>query len=155
MSKRIVELLVEHERAIAKLYTSCAQMFPEYSAFWEGLAGEEVRHASIIETVLQKVDDKTLFIDESRFKMRPLQISLEYVEEVTGRVNRGEVTLISALSIASAIEKSIFEENYFDIFKGDSVKFNQFLKMLQDETAAHEKKLEKMLAKVRKEKNIT
>ena len=154
MSKRIVELLLEHERAIAKLYTSCAQMFPEYRSFWEGLAGEEVRHANIIETVLRKVDDKTLFMDESRFKMRPLQISLAYVEEVTGRVNRGELTLVSALSIATAIEKSIFEGNYFEIFKGDSVKFNQFLKKLQDETAAHEKKLEKMLAKVRREKNI-
>ena len=154
MSKRIVELLLEHERAIAKLYTSCAKMFPKYRAFWEQLAGEEVRHANIIETVLQKVDDKTLFMDESRFKMRPLQISLEYVEEVTGRVDRGEVTLVSALSIANAIEKSIFEGNYFEIFKGDSVKFNQFLKKLQDETAAHEKKLEKMLAKVRREKNI-
>ena len=153
MSKRIVELLVEHERAIAKLYTSCAQMFPEYRSFWEQLAGEEVRHASIIETVLKKVDDKTLFIDESRFKMRPLQISLEYVEEVTGRVDRGELTQVSALSIATAIEKSIFEENYFEIFKGDSVKLNQFLKKLQDETAVHEKRLEKMLAKVRREKN--
>lgn len=155
MSKRIVELLLEHERAIAKLYTSCAQMFPEYRSFWEGLAVEELRHASIIETVLQKVDDKTLFIDESRFKMRPLQISLEYVEEVTGRVDRGELTQVSALSIATAIEKSIFEGNYFEIFKGDSVKLNHFLKKLQDETAVHEKKLEKMHAKVRREKNIS
>ncbi len=59
MSKSIVKLLLEHERAIAKFYTICAKMFPQYSSFWQELAGEEVRHTKIIETVLQKVDEKT------------------------------------------------------------------------------------------------
>jgi rubrerythrin len=149
VSKAVVELLLKNERAIAKLYAGCAERFPEHEMFWAKLAKEEVRHASIIEKILEKVDDKTIFIDETRFKMRPLEISVEYVSDVTDRLERGEVTLLGALAIASSIEDSIFEGNYFEIFKAESAGLNEKLKILKDETAEHKLKITEMLEKVR------
>ena len=150
MSKELVKLLMSYERAISKLYSMCAEQFPQLSSFWNQLSDEEIRHAAILEKLLEKVDDHTLYINDARFKIRPLEISLEYAEEVTGQVEKGYVNLISALSIAHSIESSLFESNYFEIFKGESAILNQHLKQLQDETANHRERVKVMLEKARR-----
>ncbi|MGM0688868.1 MAG: ferritin family protein [Bacillota bacterium] len=150
MSKEIMDLLLKHERAISKLYSMCAEQFPELSSFWDQLADEEKKHAAVLEKLLEKVDDHTLYLNDARFKIRPLEISLEYAEEVTGQVEKGNVNLIRALSIAHSIEDSLFESRYFEIFKGESAFLNQHLKQLQDEAADHRDRVKVMLDKARR-----
>jgi len=150
MSKEIMDLLLKHERAISKLYSMCAEQFPQLSSFWNQLADEERKHAAVLEKLLGKVDDHTLYINDARFKIRPLEISLEYAEEVTSKINKGDIALISALSIAHSIENSLFESDYFEIFKGESAYLNQHLKQLQDETADHRDRVKVMLDKARR-----
>ena len=78
MSVQIVDLLMKYEKTISKLYAECAKRFPEHSSFWNKLSSEEDRHASTINMLLQKVDDQTIFLEDTRFKVRPLDVSIEY-----------------------------------------------------------------------------
>lgn len=153
MTKEIVDLMLSYEKSVAGLYDSYANRFPEYKAFWEELASEEIDHAATIEELLGKIDDKTIFYDGSRFKVPPLKIALDYVMQKTRQAEEGDVTLLSALSIAEAIETSVIEAKFYEIFEGDSAYLNHYLRKLHDETADHRKKVQQLLNQVR-QKNV-
>ena len=154
MTIQAVDLLMEYENTISKLYMECANQFPEHVLFWKKLSSEEDRHASTIKKLLQKVDDQTVFLEETRFKIRPLEISIEYAEEVAGKVKKGALSLIEALSIAYSIESSLLETDYYELFAGDSVSLNHYLKKLQEESADHRNRLKDKLEKVRQDSNL-
>ncbi len=154
MSKKVVDLLLDYEKSLEKLYLTCAKQFPEHEAFWKKLSGEESRHAEIVKLLLENVDGKKLFLNESRFKISPLKSSLDYVEQVTGQVEAGKANLLKALSIADSIENSILEARYYEMFEANSSLLEQYLKQLRDETASHRNSIKKLLEQVRRESNL-
>lgn len=149
MSTELVNLLMQYEKELAKLYATFATTFPEHSSFWKKLSNEELMHAALVKEILQKVDNKTVFIDSSRFKIRPLEISIEYAQEVSEKAEKGELNMLGALSIANTIENSIIEANYYEVFAGDSAGLNQALKKLQEASALHRQQIRALLEKLR------
>lgn len=149
MSAEVVDLLMKYEITIGQFYAACAEKFPVQAPFWNRLADEEKKHALEIKTLCRKVDSKTIFLEEARFKIRPLEISIEYVEKTTERVKGGLLNLIEALSIAHSIETSILESNYFELFAGDSVSLNHHLKKIKEESNDHQKRVKEMLDQTR------
>lgn len=154
MSQKAVDLLLDYEKSLEKLYLTCAKKFPEHEAFWKKLSGEENRHAEIIKTLLEKVDGKSLVLNENRFKVSPLKSSLDYVEQVTGQVEAGKANLLKALAIADSIENSILEARYYEMFEANDPRLVQYLKQLRDETAGHRNRLRNKLAQVRRDSNL-
>lgn len=155
MSIELVNLLIHYEKTLARFYSACAKKFPEEVQFWSKLSGEEERHALILEKVNEKVDNSNIFLNDTRLKIQPLRKSIEYAEEVTLKVERGELNLLSALSIADAIETSIIESAYYKIFEGKSIKFSNFLEQVQNESVAHRSKVREKLISVRRESNLS
>lgn len=155
MSIELVNLLIQYEKTIARFYSVCAKKFPEEVKFWSKLSKEEEKHALILEKVNEKVDNSNIFLNDTRLKIQPLRKSIEYAEEVTLKVERGELNLLSALSIADAIETSIIESAYYKIFEGKSIKFSNFLEQVQNESVAHRSKVREKLIRVRRESNLS
>lgn len=152
MTVEVVNLLIHYEKTVARFYSACAKKYPEEVQFWSKLSTEEEKHARILEKVNEKVDNSNIFLNDTRFKIQPIKTSIEYAEEVTLKVERGELTLLSALSIADAIEMTIIESAYYNIFEGESVKLNKFLKQVQNESVAHRNRVREKLNMVRRER---
>jgi rubrerythrin len=147
---KIFELLLKHENELVAFYSLCLASYPEYNDEWKLLIDEEKRHAQIIEKLIEKVDNQTVYLQENRFKERPVEISLEYIRDSGRRIEAGEINLLSVLSIAYSIEDSYIEKSYYEIFTGPSENLNRFLKQLHEETINHRELIKKMLERERK-----
>ena len=145
MSSQVVSLLLQYEETLAKLYAGCGDLFPEFKAFFDKLSAEEMDHAKAITDLITKVDGKTVFLDDNQYKVRPLEISLEYVHDVNRRIDAGELSILSALSSAYHIEVSVIESDYYKIFKGDSAYLNSYLSQLQEASKGHRDRILRML----------
>ena len=137
MSLEIAKKLIECELTISKLYSTCAEHFPELSDFWNGLAQEEIRHADTIEELLSQVDGSMLKLNKKRFNIRPLEISVEHTKNVIGRIELGELDLIGVLSLALDIEQSVIESKYYEVFEGGSRDYSDRLKQVRNESRGH------------------
>lgn len=147
MSFEIAEKLIDSELLISKLYSFCAEKFPELSEFWNGLAQEEIVHADTIKELMSQVDGRSLKLNKNRFNIRPLEISMEHVKNVIGRLEIGELDLIGILSLAGDLEQSVLESKYYEIFEGNSREFNDKLKSVRNESRGHAMKIRVMKQK--------
>ncbi len=150
MPQRVVSLLLQYEESLANLYADCANHFPEAKSFFDELSSEEMNHARTMRELLEKVDGKTVFLDASQYKVRPLEISTEYVQDVNRRINAGEVSLLPALSAAYHIEVSVIESDSYRIFAGDSAYLNNYLDRLREESKDHRDRISRMLEELRR-----
>ncbi len=148
MSVKIVDLLIKYELEMAKLYAVCAKSFPELESFWKELSLEEIKHASNIRELMKEADNKKMSLNESRFNIRPLEISIEHAIDITRRVNEKDLDLLGILSLAYDIESSLIESKYYEIFADKSRNFNNRLKQVRDESRGHARRIREMKQKV-------
>ncbi len=148
MSFEIANMLIEYELSIAKLYNECAEKFTELREFWKDLAKEEVGHSDTIKDVLAQVDGRSAVLNQRRFNARPLENSLEYVNEITDRVKDNNIDLLGILSLALDLEQSIIESKFYELFAGRSRDFNTWMKQVRDESRKHAVKIREMKEKV-------
>ena len=145
----IVELLVNNEVNVGKLYRAYAEQFPDYCSFWAGLASEEAEHASWIRKLASKVAEGAVIINDRRFSASAIKTFSGYLERELIKVNESGISLISALSTALYIEESIIEQKYFELFDGDSIEFKKTLIDLANATKNHLSRVKEALNKAR------
>jgi hypothetical protein len=137
----IVEALKEHEKALARLYEAYAERFPEYEEFWAELAREEIQHASWLDTILTRIENSAEDFVVERFSIATIEHSIGYVEQLATRAHQPDFVLINALSTALQLEKALIENNYFEVFEGDSANTKRILDLLAQSTQIHYEKL--------------
>lgn len=138
----IIELLASHEDTISLLYRAYAERFPEFAEFWSGLAGQEASHAGWIRGLAARLGQGSVFFRE-RFKLEPLQISLEYMLAELERAREQDVSMSLALARAMQIEEALIEKRYFEVFEGDSVELSHALQNLDRDTREHVSQIKK------------
>ncbi|MBN2557989.1 MAG: hypothetical protein JXB33_04445 [Clostridia bacterium] len=148
MEPMIVQLLVDYEMAMAGLYEVCAARFPSYKDFWLRLSAEEKGHAKAIGSLMEKVDGKNVILDATVFKARPIEISIEYADEVAKRVSERDIDLLGALSLAADIEKSLIESKFYKIFTGSSEILYETIHRIHGESEGHRKRIEDLKTQV-------
>ncbi|MGE5415482.1 MAG: hypothetical protein ACM3UZ_01725 [Acidobacteriota bacterium] len=146
---KIIDLLVEHELAFARLYSVYSEHFPEYSEFWRTLAAEEEDHADWIRRLQRDADEGKLFIKDGRFNEKSIQSSLKYVTELTDSAQNNKPLLINALSTSLWTERAMIEQKFFEIFSGDSAELVRTLSSLKEHTQEHIIRLENILNEVK------
>lgn len=147
MSLEIVNLLIEYEMTMSRLYKVCAETFPELTEFWQELSDEEVRHADNIRELMVEASNKAVTLNQKRFNIRPIEISMEHALDTTRRVKEKEVDLIGILSLAYDIEMSLIESKYYEIFSGKSREINDRLKKVRNESREHARRIDEMKQK--------
>jgi len=138
----MTELLIKNEEGINKLYLAYAKKFPECGEFWSGLAIEENGHADWIRGLAGQVGEGRLHIESGRFRKVAIESFTKYVEDELTRVQKEEIPLITALSIALSVEQSMIERRFFEIFDTDSAELKHVLQNLATATEEHIKRVE-------------
>lgn len=146
--KELIEKLAQNEESVSQLYRAYADRFPAYNEFWAGLADEEMKHASWLRQLSMKiVDGSPLYVDEDRFRVQPVQIYQNYLQQELTKAKGADISLTYALSVTASIEESLIERKYFEVFETDSVELKHVLLNLADATRAHMNKAREMLRK--------
>ena len=141
--KGVIELLIEHEKVIGKLYSIYADKFPAFREFWERLSKEEAQHAEWLGRLSARIRDGSGHFNRDRFSIQAIQHSIQYAEKTVNQAWEAEIGLINALSASLYIEESMLEKKYFEVFEGDSAEIRQVLLMLAEATGEHYRKVRK------------
>jgi len=136
-SETVCEMLAQNEERLSKLYGVYAEKFPKYRNLWNGLAEEETEHAAWIRKLALWVKEGGIDINAERFNISAIRTFSNYIDKELTNAKTSNVSSINALVIASYIEDSIIEHNYFEVFEGDSLELRNTLIDLANETNKH------------------
>ena len=140
-----IELLIENEELVSKLYTIYAKKFPEEKEFWLEKAAEEDVHAELLKGVRPIMQETPSFFQEDRFSMEAIELSIAFVKDLIQKAENS--SLINALSMARDIEHSLIERNFFKVMPRDSIPLkNAFIKIEQD-TKKHREEIQELWLK--------
>ena len=138
-----IDLLKKHEEAINQLYDTFAWNFPDHGTFWASLSGDELHHATMINTLIPKIREGSVDFNENRFKIEAIQNSLNYIEDILATASEGDMSHTNALSIALDIERGMIEKKFFTAFDEDSADLMHVLSVLEAETRKHVESIER------------
>jgi hypothetical protein len=131
-----VELLALNEDAIGRLYSTYGEVFPEMALFWQGLSQEERGHAALVRSLERDNADAVMF-DPDRFRSGAIRLFTTHTEGEILAARSPGFKPVNALSIANAIERSLIESRFFEIFETDSIDMKRLLQKLRDDTREH------------------
>jgi hypothetical protein len=137
----IVELLAEHEEAIAKLYNLYGQRFAEHGDFWRKLSGEEIQHANMLRRLKSRIEAGEGRVVRERFDIGALQESLGRINANIERAAEGEFGHNEAIETAAAIEGLIVESRYYEVFEGNCPEIVQVQYYLGDAAEDHRQRV--------------
>ena len=141
----ILELLIEHELALKRLYEAFALDFADRRDLWLSLARDEQGHAHGLERLRpQSAEVGRLWFD-SGLRPQAVRSSLVYVESQTVRAEGGGLTSIQALSIARDLEDALIENQFSKLSGPANLEVRSVLDELSAETARHRKLLAEAL----------
>lgn len=136
-SEAVYEMLAQNEERLSELYGLYAEKYPEYEDLWNSLAEEESQHAAWIRKITSWSEEGVIKINRNRFNIPAIRTFSNYVDKEISNAKNSIVSSINALSIASYIEDSIIEHNYFEVFDGDSLELRNTLLDLANATNKH------------------
>jgi len=148
MQVTAVELLAQNEEKVSQLYKAYADKFSNWNKFWLSLSLSEIEHAKWIRDLYSAHLDKTVYLNEDRFKIEPIQIFAEYLQQQLAQVKEQEMPIKSALAIALEVENALIENRYFEVLQADSVEIKRTLLDLAAATADHKNVIKELLAKL-------
>lgn len=137
----LLEVLKQHELAIAELYEVYAEVLPEFRDFWIDLSTEERQHAEWIDELYAEIRNNDEDFVVERFSIPTIKHSTEFINQQAINAHDSDFILINALSTALQIERGLIEKRYFEVFEGDSANTQKILKLLDDCTRSHYEKL--------------
>ncbi|HEX7320732.1 MAG TPA: hypothetical protein VF399_10315 [bacterium] len=128
-------LLEIHEERLSILYNAYAKKFPEYEAFWSGLAADEVEHAGLVHQL--SAEKKAVDYNADRLNASAVEISIGYLNDQIANIKKYDISLINALSIAMNFERSIMDGKIYEAFKGRSTSAKNILQKLTSSLKKH------------------
>lgn len=140
-----LELLIQHERAIGRLYALFAEVFPEHREFWEQVRDEEQRHADCLQGLSSKESLKQWFATNSQFKRLSIRGSLEYLARQMERIKMGPISLLEALSIAGDLEEALIEKQFISLNVSGPEEIKSVMKTLVSDTQRHRRMIAEKL----------
>jgi len=144
-----VEALATHEEVIGRLYDAYAEKFPEYQEFWSDLADEERGHAEWLRKFRRRVELGQAEFNEGRFRIRPIEKSIEYINGYAYKARHEDMTVLYALTTAADIEGALMEKDFLSIYETDNEDLKETLDWLVEATREHKRKIDDLIAEVR------
>ncbi|MBN2240288.1 MAG: hypothetical protein JW712_10985 [Dehalococcoidales bacterium] len=143
--RELIELVVETEEAIARLYEAYANSQPEHEEFWFGLVMQESEHANLMHNLLKEISEGAVGFIPDLHLTRKIAELREFLEEERERSKL--LSFTEALEIAIKIELSEAKEDFYAFFKEPSGEVSRVLRHLQQSDHDHARFLEKELEK--------
>jgi hypothetical protein len=141
----LIDLLIRHERAIARLYLRFAAVFGERQEFWRTLAAEEHAHAKKLEMLLTEPERERWLSPVDRLKPQAVLSSIDYVEAQATRAGAGGLTSLQALAVAKDLEDALIDGHLALPVPSDCRTIGLVLEELRAETEEHRRVLREAL----------
>jgi hypothetical protein len=130
--------MAEYELALAELYLTCSQIWPDNKYFWILMERGEVKHAHYISKITEMVKEKPEVFELGRpFKPETIQVSISGVRWNLRRLKNKEITERNMLFISRDIEQSLLESQYGEIVKTNDTEFQSLMNEILLDTLAH------------------
>ncbi len=97
------------EQAVASIYSSFLQLFPEEKFFWEDLLKDEMQHESWLSEANYVESIDLLPSTDLLPSMKFVENSLSFAENISRHIKANPVTLEYALKISLKLEESMVE----------------------------------------------
>jgi hypothetical protein len=134
----VLNRMAEYESALAELYRTCSQIWPDNKYFWILMERGEVKHTQFIHKIKKIVKEKPEAFESGRpFKPAALQVSISGVLWNLQRVKNKEITEENMLFISRDIEQSYLESQFGEIVKTSETEFQSLMNEILSETLAH------------------
>ncbi|MCK5682464.1 hypothetical protein KAJ27_00020 [bacterium] len=145
---KIFEALEKYELAISKLYKTYSDLCPEFSNFWSHLSEDEEVHASWVRSLGVLAKNGILRFDSSRFNIKPIETSIEYVNDVRIKAPERKPDIILFLSIALDLENSIIEKNFYKVVSNDEPDMAKIFMDLSNGAEHHSEAVQNLRTKI-------
>jgi rubrerythrin len=146
---RLLQLYLEMELQMARLYELFAEDFPHHRDILKSLASEEREHASWIQYLQEQASrGKTHFV-VGKLRGNTIETLNRYLSETISRHRRNPFDVVHAAAIILDLERSLIEKNVFRSFDGDSEEVSRILGILVESQEMHLKKVERFAVSVR------
>lgn len=116
--------------------------------YWSLLADDEMKHASWIRILKEQIGVYAVY--EGRFNSTAVKTFTNYLGRELHKLDSQKIPLIEALSTTLYIEKSLIENQFFEVFKTDSAELKRTLARLRDDTLVHRDKAKETLDRWKK-----
>jgi len=140
-----VEAMALHEEAIAHLYESFAEAFPEHGEFWLKLASEEHSHADWVRRFKVNIEEGKVSLNESRFNIPAIETSVAYINGYAVQARNRQLNIRHAASIALDIENALLDRKFLEIYETDDEELVKVLNGLSEATKAHQGRVREFL----------
>ena len=137
-----IKMMIQQEKAIAKLYTVFAGCFPERKILWMEFAEEEKEHAAYLKRLYNAFKRREVRFSADRFPRKLLEESLNFIQTNIRKAKQKEFSALNALSLALSLEKAVIERDFFRLFNGDSPAVAEILTYLARSTREHAQKIQ-------------
>jgi hypothetical protein len=140
-----LELLIEHESAVGRLYEVFASLSPDREEFWRSLATAEQMHAEKLGELDSVPSVDRWLSHDSGLRPQAIKSSIGYVESQIERAQEGRLSSLQALSIAKDLENALIEEQFSRMSDSIHAEASPILEELAAETETHRKILAEAL----------
>ncbi|HEU0264182.1 MAG TPA: hypothetical protein VFR01_00485 [Geobacterales bacterium] len=140
--ERIIDLYLQQELLMARLYTMYANFYEEEREFWLSMAQEELEHAGWVKLLKEQAIRGAVAFSEGKTRTYTLASMVEYLEKTISTFGCGDFSHTQALSVALDLEKSLIEKQVFQHFAGDGVETKKILALLNDGQDHHLRRLQ-------------
>jgi rubrerythrin len=141
----VLELLIEHELAVKRLYEAFALDFGDRRDLWQSLARDEQGHADRLERLRPRSTEVGRLWLDSGLRPQAIKSSIAYVESQRVRAEEGGLRLLQALAIAKDLENALIEKEFSKLSGPTNVEIRSVLDDLAAETEKHRRVLAEAL----------
>lgn len=138
----ILESLITLEESISKLYIAYVDRIPAAAPFWSAMAAQEMQHADMLRKLLTNLDAGELFYNLGEFQTGSIEDEVDAVLNAEYEARHGDLTIHAALNTALAIERSLFESEFYTQVKSTAPAYQTIAARLTDLNKAHILELE-------------
>lgn len=149
--KELVELFVRQEFLMGALYKLFAKRYPDYKAFWTGMATEEFQHAALVQRITESDSLNKIKFSQGELRSSILASSVKFIEGIISEFkDNKDFPITRAASIALQLEKTLWERKVFEYFEGDSDEVRKIMDSLDFEQGIHINKIGKFASQFQK-----
>ncbi len=147
-----LNLMMECENTVSEFYKLCSEQYSQNRTFWADLSREELAHAQVIEKLIQLIR-----LRPSEFapgKSTPIDAIKTFINRVHSNietVNKAELSEDKVLFMAYQIENTFIELQYTEVVDTQNQEYKSLLDQVMSDTHEHNKKVLKILKKMKAE----
>ncbi|MBE0615666.1 MAG: hypothetical protein IH604_18515 [Burkholderiales bacterium] len=146
---KVMEDMADLEMALADLYQTCSDTFPDDTHFWTAIKRQEEGHADSLRKIaaLVAANPQEFAIDRT-FNPAAIKTIKNGVMVHIDALKRAEISRAKMMTIARDIEGSLIEANYSKLVKTNNVQFMDVISRIDNETTAHKNLMIKKIASI-------